>query len=101
MSCSADRVPPGPTAPPSTTTPPHDTFTALQASRTLGGGVGGQGPQVGEQQPAHLLGPLGGAGVALVGGDDRAIHQDVPLPGQPVSYTHLRAHETDSYLVCR
>src|SRR5680860_1727508 len=24
------------------------------------------------------------------------------LPGlQPVSYTHLRAHETDSYLVCR
>src|SRR5680860_1924567 len=23
------------------------------------------------------------------------------LPGLPVSYTHLRAHETDSYLVCR
>src|SRR5665647_2874206 len=22
-------------------------------------------------------------------------------PGTPVSYTHLRAHETDSYLVCR
>src|SRR5665647_3954833 len=21
--------------------------------------------------------------------------------GEPVSYTHLRAHETDSYLVCR
>ena len=21
--------------------------------------------------------------------------------GKPVSYTHLRAHETDSYLVCR
>src|SRR5680860_1748419 len=24
-----------------------------------------------------------------------------PLTAGPVSYTHLRAHETDSYLVCR
>ena len=24
-----------------------------------------------------------------------------PLYSRPVSYTHLRAHETDSYLVCR
>src|SRR5665647_1832796 len=24
-----------------------------------------------------------------------------PTPFTPVSYTHLRAHETDSYLVCR
>src|SRR5664279_2861947 len=24
-----------------------------------------------------------------------------PVPVPPVSYTHLRAHETDSYLVCR
>ena len=24
-----------------------------------------------------------------------------PLIHNPVSYTHLRAHETDSYLVCR
>src|SRR5664279_6101372 len=24
-----------------------------------------------------------------------------PLAVEPVSYTHLRAHETDSYLVCR
>src|SRR5665647_3842835 len=24
-----------------------------------------------------------------------------PEPLSPVSYTHLRAHETDSYLVCR
>src|SRR5664279_508783 len=23
------------------------------------------------------------------------------VPMEPVSYTHLRAHETDSYLVCR
>ena len=26
---------------------------------------------------------------------------DIPLSERPVSYTHLRAHETDSYLVCR
>src|SRR5680860_949522 len=26
---------------------------------------------------------------------------DDPRPLRPVSYTHLRAHETDSYLVCR
>src|SRR5664279_3847571 len=25
----------------------------------------------------------------------------VPINFMPVSYTHLRAHETDSYLVCR
>src|SRR5665647_3533464 len=35
------------------------------------------------------------------------LHPDPILPGsprtgaRPVSYTHLRAHETDSYLVCR
>src|SRR5680860_1541867 len=36
--------------------------------------------------------------------DDRAPrHRREPPPqrGEPVSYTHLRAHETDSYLVCR
>src|SRR5680860_701402 len=27
--------------------------------------------------------------------------QSTPAPTTPVSYTHLRAHETDSYLVCR
>ena len=27
--------------------------------------------------------------------------EDFSLPPLPVSYTHLRAHETDSYLVCR
>src|SRR5680860_1749353 len=31
-----------------------------------------------------------------------ADHQpDLPQHHTPVSYTHLRAHETDSYLVCR
>ena len=29
------------------------------------------------------------------------IAEDNPLMMEPVSYTHLRAHETDSYLVCR
>src|SRR5665647_616219 len=28
-------------------------------------------------------------------------HRDLDLMNQAVSYTHLRAHETDSYLVCR
>ena len=27
--------------------------------------------------------------------------QEMLMPTIPVSYTHLRAHETDSYLVCR
>src|SRR5665647_1981826 len=27
--------------------------------------------------------------------------QPLTTPGRAVSYTHLRAHETDSYLVCR
>src|SRR5665647_3673550 len=34
----------------------------------------------------------------------RGRHRDRPAVrdvGEPVSYTHLRAHETDSYLVCR
>src|SRR5665647_3961195 len=49
--------------------------------------------------------------VAVSAGDDRGeraatpVDGGVDLRGQPapgaVSYTHLRAHETDSYLVCR
>src|SRR5665647_283791 len=31
----------------------------------------------------------------------KAIAVGVPYNGDAVSYTHLRAHETDSYLVCR
>src|SRR5664279_2826146 len=32
----------------------------------------------------------------------RRCQRDPPhCPSHPVSYTHLRAHETDSYLVCR
>src|SRR5665647_1424838 len=31
----------------------------------------------------------------------RVMLQAVDSAGQTVSYTHLRAHETDSYLVCR
>src|SRR5665647_3290967 len=37
--------------------------------------------------------------------DDRPLWEVLIVPGAsakgPVSYTHLRAHETDSYLVCR
>src|SRR5664279_935758 len=42
-----------------------------------------------------LFGPHGELNGVPGGGDDV-----VQVPG-PVSYTHLRAHETDSYLVCR
>src|SRR5680860_1691281 len=38
------------------------------------------------------------ANVGAAGGDPRALKR---LTVQSVSYTHLRAHETDSYLVCR
>src|SRR5680860_1623017 len=40
----------------------------------------------------------------MVGGNHDHYHLPKPLStdeGTPVSYTHLRAHETDSYLVCR
>ena len=30
-----------------------------------------------------------------------SLYQDLSQTSSPVSYTHLRAHETDSYLVCR
>src|SRR5680860_1701229 len=47
--------------------------------------------------PPHLV------GVPLPGGPSRAsltgLDPAVALTGSPVSYTHLRAHETDSYLV--
>src|SRR5665647_3804979 len=33
--------------------------------------------------------------------DTEVAGRRTPPPRHPVSYTHLRAHETDSYLVCR
>src|SRR5665647_3825643 len=44
----------------------------------------------------HMVGDRAGVGVLRVGVDVHLHHAVVP-----VSYTHLRAHETDSYLVCR
>src|SRR5678816_3662830 len=35
------------------------------------------------------------------GGDPSIINQRITLDGIPVSYTHLRAHETPEHLVCR
>src|SRR5665647_1336666 len=40
------------------------------------------------------------AGVNLMNLAGTELYADAYVPG-PVSYTHLRAHETDSYLVCR
>src|SRR5680860_263898 len=60
---------------------------------------------------AHERGDLAGLRLALGVGvlthehDPREVAEVLVLhPGEavdPVSYTHLRAHETDSYLVCR
>src|SRR5665647_3908078 len=56
-----------------------------------------------QQQPLGAVGPevdLGDrVGAAALDPDDHA--EPVGVVGDPVSYTHLRAHETDSYLVCR
>ena len=41
------------------------------------------------------------AGVVLVNYRGLTVEQDTQLRKPVVSYTHLRAHETDSYLVCR
>src|SRR5680860_1354061 len=61
---------------------------------------------------SSAIGAIVGVSLILILGRDR----NVPIPfgpylamagwigllwGTPVSYTHLRAHETDSYLVCR
>src|SRR5680860_1292511 len=49
--------------------------------------------------PSHAA--LGGPGEAgITGQGAHSLHRDRGQ-GDPVSYTHLRAHETDSYLVCR
>src|SRR5680860_1214672 len=47
-----------------------------------------------------LMDQLGLAGAAIAVSLDNFFP---PIPSEiiPVSYTHLRAHETDSYLVCR
>src|SRR5680860_208212 len=48
--------------------------------------------------PEHVLGvimPIGNVP------EDEALARDAATAFGPVSYTHLRAHETDSYLVCR
>jgi hypothetical protein len=43
-----------------------------------------------EQQPAELLGARRGLEVALGRGDDRALHQDVPLTGEAVGVLDAR-----------
>src|SRR5665647_3841820 len=62
---------------------PHHRFNVQPARQVAGGHVA---PAVAAQDRLTEL-PAGLARLA-------------PGP-QPVSYTHLRAHETDSYLVCR
>ena len=44
---------------------------------------------------------LDGYGMGGILADDMGLGKTVQVLSYPVSYTHLRAHETDSYLVCR
>src|SRR5664279_4994840 len=61
--------------------------------RKLNGTPPRQTPRIGKQQ-RQVLRP------ALPHLRKAAVHSGAECVG-PVSYTHLRAHETDSYLVCR
>src|SRR5665647_3754792 len=49
----------------------------------------------------HEGGPHGKKTIQAVGREAKAMLGKVPGNIEAVSYTHLRAHETDSYLVCR
>src|SRR5680860_852986 len=49
------------------------------------------------QEPSHMLIPM----VPALGLMAALVLRQPDLGTTPVSYTHLRAHETDSYLVCR
>src|SRR5664279_6392651 len=49
----------------------------------------------GDEPPAQQEGGETAAPLRSVGAEE------VPATSAAVSYTHLRAHETDSYLVCR
>src|SRR5664279_2148594 len=102
---------------------PVDGIT-VRGDATVGGvhhhgdaGVVGQGPERVEQRVERAPSALGGGGGGrahdhgarpvvespgqLLGGPIRIGQGDVGRGTDTVSYTHLRAHETDSYLVCR
>src|SRR5680860_298033 len=79
---------------------------------SVGGGIGPKRPFAGIVQP---FGPVGlmelddahGPFIAYLGivpGPEYFLYTAqyvLAMDTGPVSYTHLRAHETDSYLVCR
>src|SRR5664279_893599 len=66
-----------------------------------------EGARPGDERPLPgqvLVHPFGDPILAQLGridGTNQTARIDRRVEGLPVSYTHLRAHETDSYLVCR
>src|SRR5664279_2626365 len=51
-----------------------------------------------QSMPLNELSPLTQTGCKSAHHGSNTTRNQIPIP---VSYTHLRAHETDSYLVCR
>src|SRR5680860_1679370 len=72
--------------------PPH--LRTIHANRSTPRGHLGRNPSPRDPFPAQLQ----RLPTQEITGD--RLDKD-PHGGRPVSYTHLRAHETDSYLVCR
>src|SRR5680860_75620 len=52
-------------------------------------------------EPEHPAEDVTGLVVQRGPGDGERTCREIGAVERPVSYTHLRAHETDSYLVCR
>src|SRR5680860_305891 len=87
-----------------------DTATQHRRIVGLGGGLDGlgRGLEGREVVGLHVEEVIGGSvdlHMAFDLGEQRGVDQcygdEKAEPQAPVSYTHLRAHETDSYLVCR
>src|SRR5680860_893330 len=79
----------------------NDTRAGSRPSSWWGAGPG----QTGQDESAGAT-PVGSAGASacrtpVAQAVIQATIPPVSSTPRPVSYTHLRAHETDSYLVCR
>src|SRR5665647_3229884 len=93
---------------PAPSSPTPAVYTAADDGATVAASVGEQFTVSLEESPTagHAWGMKAGPGLTLVG--DEFVGPS-PSPSalmgaggtHSVSYTHLRAHETDSYLVCR
>src|SRR5680860_942383 len=88
------RQPPGRVQPPQEPSPPHREYSARGRARY---------PRWHEPAPLHSgrwFPPCPSNDMHLQPPEETN-PSSLPISYHPVSYTHLRAHETDSYLVCR